>query len=128
MGSRLLHQLARRRREAASTAAALISVVFLLGTLLSRRATPWLTAFEALAAALIPAMVFALQHTYARQRAALRRKLDEILRVLPGADPRLVHLETASEDEPLAGGQRHGQVPRRRPRRATVLIAAAAVG
>jgi len=85
LGSRLLHQLARRRREAASTAAALISVVFLLGTLLSRRATPWLTAFEALAAAPIPAMVFALQHTYARQRAALRRKLDEILRVLPGA-------------------------------------------
>jgi len=82
LGSRLLHQLGQASQStAASTAAALISVVFLLGALLSPRATPWLTAFEALAAAVTLVMVFALQHTQARQQAALQRKLDEILRV-----------------------------------------------
>lgn len=39
-----------------------------------------------------------------------QRKLDEILRVLPGADPRLLHLETATEDELHAVGQRHDQI------------------
>ncbi len=111
MGSRLLHQLGQASQStAASTAAALVSVVFLLGALLSPRATPWLTAFEALAAAVTLVMVFALQHTQARQQAALQRKLDEILRVLPGADTRLVHLETAAEDELNAVGQRHDQI------------------
>ncbi len=111
LGSRVLHQLGQASQStAASTAAALISVVFLLGALLSPRATPWLTAFEALAAAVTLVMVFALQHTQARQQAALQRKLDEILRVLPGADPRLLHLETAAEDELHAVGQRHDQI------------------
>lgn len=44
-------------------------------------------------------------------RAALQGKLDEIIRrVLPGADPRLVHLEKASEGDLLAVGQRHDRV------------------
>jgi len=42
-----------------------------------------LTSFEALAAAVTLVMVFALQHTQMRQQAAVQRKLDEILRVLP---------------------------------------------
>ena len=39
-----------------------------------------------LAAAATPVIVFALQHTQARQQPTLQRKL-EILRVLPGALP-----------------------------------------
>ena len=98
--SRFLHWLGEQsQRTAASAAAAVVSGGFLLAALLAPRATPWLTAFEALAAAVTLVMVFVLQHTQARQQAAVQRKLDEILRVLPGADNRLMHVETASEHE-----------------------------
>ena len=55
-------------------------------------------------------MVFVLQHTKMRQQAAVQRKLDEILRVLPGADQRLLHLETAPQAELDALDERHGTV------------------
>jgi low affinity Fe/Cu permease len=97
LASRFLHLLGEL--SASSTAgllAAVISAGFLLAALAAPRATPWLTAFEALAAAVTLVMVFALQHTQARQQVALQRKLDEILRVLPGADAGLLHVESAS--------------------------------
>jgi len=78
--------------------------------LLARHASEVLTSFEALAAAVTLVMVFALQHTQARQQTALQRKLDEILRVLPGADTRLVHLETAADPELVAAGESHDAV------------------
>ncbi len=37
----------------------------------------------------------------------MQRKLDEILRVLPGADTRLVHVEAAAQAELNALEQRH---------------------
>jgi low affinity Fe/Cu permease len=95
---------------AASSAAVLVSVGFLLAALLAPRATPWLTAFEALAAAVTLVMVFALQHTQARQQAAVQRKLDEILQSLPGADQRLVQVESAPEHELQDLADRHTQV------------------
>ena len=109
--SRVLHGLGRLSESAAaSAAAALVSAAFLVVALLAPRATPWLTAFQALAAAVTLVMVFALQHTQARQQVALQRKLDEILRVLPGADPRLVHVESAGEGELIAADERHHRV------------------
>ena len=106
--SRLLHALGRfSESSAASAGAAAVSAAFLLVALLAPRATPWLTAFQALAAAVTLVMVFALQHTQSRQQAALQRKLDEILRVLPGADARLVHLETAPGSELAALAEDH---------------------
>jgi len=86
------------------------STAFLLAALLLNGATLWLTSFEALAAAVTLVMVFALQHTQMRQQAAVQRKLDEILRVLPGADQRLLHLETAPRAELDALDERHGTV------------------
>jgi low affinity Fe/Cu permease len=44
-------------------------------------------------------LVFALQHTQARQEAAIQRKLDEILRSLPEADNRLIAAEDAADAE-----------------------------
>jgi hypothetical protein len=44
-------------------------------------------------------MVFALQHTQARQQAVTQRKLDELLRAQPTADDRLIALEGASDEE-----------------------------
>lgn len=109
--SRFLHGLGEfSQRTAASATAALVSAAFLLAALLAPRATPWLTAFEALAAAVTLVMVFALQHTQARQQAAVQRKLDEILRALPEADKRLVQLESASEDELAVLAEEHHHV------------------
>jgi low affinity Fe/Cu permease len=53
------------------------------------------------------AMVFVIQHTQARQQSATQRKLDEILRALPGADNALLSLEHASDDELRATGESH---------------------
>ena len=70
----------------------------------------WLTAFQSLAAAVTLVMVFALQHTQARQQAAVQRKLDELLRVQPGADQRLLHVESAHPAELDALAERHEDV------------------
>jgi len=109
--SRQLHRLNDVSASSGATAVdAAISVLFRLAALALPHATQWLSAFEALAAAITLVMIFALQHTQMRQQAAVQRKLDEILRVLPGADQRLLHLETAPQAELDAFDERHEQV------------------
>jgi len=44
-------------------------------------------------------MVFAIQHTQARQESATQRKLDELLRALPAADNRLIAVEQGPDAE-----------------------------
>ena len=44
-------------------------------------------------------MVFAIQHTQARQQSATQRKLDELLRALPSADNTLISVEEAPDHE-----------------------------
>jgi low affinity Fe/Cu permease len=44
-------------------------------------------------------MVFAVQHTQARQAAATQRKLDELLRAIPTADNQFIALEEVSEQQ-----------------------------
>jgi len=74
--SRQLHRLNEvSASSGANAVAAAISVLFLLAALALPHATQWLTAFEALAAAVTLVMVFALQHTQVRQQAAVQRKL-----------------------------------------------------
>ena len=111
LASRVLHGLGDLSASVgAAVGAAAISLAFFIAALAAPRASPWLTAFEAFAAAVTLVMVFALQHSQARQQAALQRKLDEILRVLPGADTRLVHFETGSIDTFEAVEERHSKV------------------
>ena len=110
-GSQALHLLGRFAESTlASTVAAAVSAAFLVAALWAPRATPWLTAFQSLAAAITLVMVFALQHTQSRHQAALQRKLDEILRVLPAADPRLLRVEEATDDELTQLGEEHGKI------------------
>jgi low affinity Fe/Cu permease len=109
--SRLVHRLGSFSESAvASLMAVTVSAVFLIGAVQARHAGPWISAFEVLAAAVTLVMVFVLQHTQSRQQAAVQRKLDEILRVLPGADARVVHVETATERELDVIGAQHQQV------------------
>ena len=53
--------------------------------------------FQTMVAAVTLAMVFVIQHTQSRQQAVTQRKLDEILRALPGADNALITLEKAPD-------------------------------
>ncbi|GAC1611941.1 MAG: hypothetical protein NVS3B26_29870 [Mycobacteriales bacterium] len=106
--SRKLHRLNELSASSGATAAAAaVSAAFLLLATLAGHATRWLTAFQALAAAITLVMVFALQHTQATQQAAIQRKLDELLRVQPGADLRLLHVESAHPEELDALAERH---------------------
>jgi low affinity Fe/Cu permease len=43
-------------------------------------------------------MVFTIQHTQAREQAATQRKLDELIRALPGASEKLMMLEEAPRE------------------------------
>ena len=57
----------------------------------------WVAAFEVSVSAVTLVMVFTIQHTQGREQAATQRKLDELLRALPGADGSLMMLEEAPQ-------------------------------
>jgi low affinity Fe/Cu permease len=59
----------------------------------------WIVAFESVTSTVTLAMVFVIQHTQSREQAATQRKLDELLRALPGAQTGLIMLEEASEEK-----------------------------
>lgn len=73
-------------------------------------AQKWETVFQTVVAAFTLAMVFVIQHTQARHQRATQRKLDEILRTLPGADNSLLTLEHAADAELHAAGQEHQEI------------------
>jgi low affinity Fe/Cu permease len=68
----------------------------------------WVAAFEVSVSAVTLVMVFAIQHTQGREQTATQRKLDELLRALPGADQSLMMLEEAPQEvlHDVAEGQR----------------------
>jgi low affinity Fe/Cu permease len=58
----------------------------------------WVAAFEVSVSSVTLIMVFAIQHTQGREQAATQRKLDELIRVAPGANESLMMLEEASPE------------------------------
>lgn len=60
--------------------------------------TGWVAGFEVGTSAVTLMMVFAIQHTQGREQAATQRKLDEILKALPGAADHLMMLEEAPRE------------------------------
>jgi low affinity Fe/Cu permease len=58
----------------------------------------WIAAFEVGTSFVTLVMVLVIQHTQGREQAATQRKLDELLRALPGAESGLMMLEEASDD------------------------------
>jgi low affinity Fe/Cu permease len=70
----------------------------------------WESIFQTLVAALTLAMVFVIQHTQARHQRATQRKLDEILRAIPGTDNALLTLEHASDDELRTAADQHRSI------------------
>jgi low affinity Fe/Cu permease len=108
MVSRAIHLLSAVSAKAAASAIAVIASTVVLGwALLARDPDQILIWFAAVAGAVTLVMVFVLQHTQTRQQEALHHKLDEVLHALPGADSRLIKLETASDSELVEVEQRH---------------------
>ena len=106
--SRSLHRLqALSSKSEASAIAAAASAVVLGWALLSRQPGTILVWFAAVSGAVTLVMVFVLQHTQNRQQEALQHKLDEVLHALPGADDRLIKLESAPDAELVEIGLRH---------------------
>lgn len=58
----------------------------------------WIAAFEVGTSFVTLMMVLVIQHTQGREQVATQRKLDELLRALPGAESSLMMLEEASDD------------------------------
>jgi low affinity Fe/Cu permease len=110
-GSRLLHgidQVTSRPMVAwVLLSADLIWVVFSVAVGFPSRLE---TIFQTLVAALTLALVFVIQHTQTREQLVTQRKLDEILRALPGADNAVIGLEDATDGELSAVHQDHRQL------------------
>jgi low affinity Fe/Cu permease len=80
-----------------------IGIIFILLCVVAvgaalRFPTRWVDCVEVSASAITLAMVFAIQHTQGREQAATQRKLDELLRALPGAAESLMMLEEAPKE------------------------------
>ncbi len=58
----------------------------------------WIAGFEVGTSFVTLMMVLVIQHTQGREQAATQRKLDELLRALPGAQTGLMMLEEASDE------------------------------
>jgi low affinity Fe/Cu permease len=67
----------------------------------------WVAVFEVSVSGITLVMVFAIQHTQGREQAATQRKLDELIRALPGANESLMMLEEASREVMLDVEEEH---------------------
>lgn len=99
-GSALLHQLGDFTAHAAAglLAAAAVGLWLVAGVAL-RFPGRWNDLLYITSSSITLVMVFAIQHTQARQQSATQRKLDELLRALPTADNRLMAVEEAPDAE-----------------------------
>jgi low affinity Fe/Cu permease len=101
--SRILHRIGRvSEHAAAGSIAAAAIVAWVLFGITSGFPSWWDNVLFVVSSSVTVVMVFALQHTQARQQAVTQRKLDELLRAQPTADDRLIALEGASDDELVA--------------------------
>jgi low affinity Fe/Cu permease len=59
----------------------------------------WETVLESVTSIITVVLLFAIQHSQAREQTVIQRKLDELLRSLPKADNQLIALEEAPDEE-----------------------------
>ncbi|TFC30632.1 hypothetical protein E3O55_07710 [Cryobacterium sp. MDB1-18-2] len=98
--SRVLHNIGTVSEHAAAGLVAGSALVVWIAVGIAAGFPPWWENVLYIASSSVTVvMVFAIQHTQARQQAVTQRKLDELLRAQPTADDRLIALEGASDDE-----------------------------
>jgi low affinity Fe/Cu permease len=98
-GSRILYRIDHYSSMpvvAISIAAALVGLI-VVGVVLGFP-SGWVAGFEVGVSAITLMMVFTIQHTQNREQSATQRKLDELLRALPGAQEALMMLEEAPKE------------------------------
>lgn len=99
-GSGLLHRLGDWTSHAAAGITAAVGVLGWLAVGIGLGFPNWWdNALYIASSSITLVMVFAIQHTQARQQSATQRKLDELLRALPHTDTRLIAVEEAPDDE-----------------------------
>jgi len=96
--SRMLYRINHHssRPSASVVVVGLLALLLVVGAILGFP-SGWVTASEVGMSSVTLVMVFAIQHTQGREQAASQRKLDELLRALPGAQERLMMLEEAPD-------------------------------
>jgi len=109
--SQLLHRV---DHLASLSSVALAVVVLLLGSIIVGAVLDfpkgWVDAFQVTASAITLFMVFSIQHTQEREQVATQRKLDELIRAMPGASEKLMMLDEAHSDVVQEVEERHRDV------------------
>jgi low affinity Fe/Cu permease len=98
--SRVLHRVGEAVAHASTgiLSAALVVAWTIVG-LATRFPGWWQTVLYSVTGAVTFVMVFVIQHTQQRQVAATQRKLDELIRSSAEADPTLIAVEEAPDDD-----------------------------
>ncbi|HEY5026016.1 MAG TPA: low affinity iron permease family protein [Acidimicrobiales bacterium] len=96
--SRFLYRIDHHssRPKASLIVVGLLFCLLLVGAILGFP-SGWVIGSEVGMSATTLVMVFAIQHTQGREQAASQRKLDELLRAIPGAQERFMMLEEAPD-------------------------------
>ena len=93
--------------SAATAVLAMVVAGFVVALALAGFPESWEVAFSTVASAVTLVMVFVLHHAQQREQAATQLKLDELVRAIPQADDRYVHVQAAADDELREMEQRH---------------------
>lgn len=75
------------------------SVLALVAAFVTGLSSPTVTVVTAVIQVVTLVLIFAVQHTQARDQKATHRKLDELLATIPATDRRFIRLEQATDDE-----------------------------
>ena len=98
--SRQLHRVGLAVSHSwAGTAVFLAALVWVAVGLAIGFTSAWQAGLTCTTSIVTVVMLFAMQHLQSRDQAASQRKLDEILRSLPGTDNRLISIEDRSDEE-----------------------------
>ena len=98
--SRLLHAVDDWTSQARIAGALSVASVLALGAaFVTGLSSPAVTVVSAVIQLVTLILIFAVQHTQAREQKATHRKLDELLATIPATDRRFIRLEQATDDE-----------------------------
>ena len=114
--SRILYRIEHYTVLPAVALVAIAAVVsFVVAIAILDFPSKWVAAFEISISSVTLVMVFAIQHTQGREQAATQRKLDELIRALPGADEGLMMLEEAPRQFMLDVEDEHRDIRSKSP-------------
>jgi low affinity Fe/Cu permease len=98
--SRLLHAVDDWTSKAWTAGTlSIASILALVGALTTGLSSPAVTVVAAVVQVVTVILIFAVQHTQARNQKATHRKLDELLAANPATDRRFIRLEQGTDDE-----------------------------